>query len=382
MYRFQDLTPMCKHLPDYDGHAVYGLVDERGNPILGIFVHKIGRLEAMDGSISTCGGGIRMPPALFMYPTNTAAFTDGLRLSVDMSKKSAGLNVSLGGAKTVVFTHNVSEWVRQGNTHVLPWESREKIWKAMAEKVMPRIPGYVAAEDVGTTVEDAACIKRYAPWALIAGCTKETDSSPTTVDGMLIALDATLYAYCQVFLGLNQFSFAFQGVGAVGGGLVDSIWREGAHDIWVSDVCGKRLETACNNRSAIRVVPTEEIHKQPADVFLPCALGGTLNEKTIPEIKARMVVGCANNQLAEPQDGVRLHERGILYAPAYLANAGGMVRVICSTITGENVEDMLLRIGETLEMVFADSKKYNLPTSQIAESFAVERIAKLMTSPL
>ncbi|MBI4068475.1 hypothetical protein HY413_03660 [Candidatus Kaiserbacteria bacterium] len=379
MYRYKDLTPFCKHLPDYDCHKVYGLVDDRGRPILGIFVHRVGKIKALNGSIATCGGGIRW---WWEYATDMEVFTVGLRTSTAMSQKSAGLKVSLGGAKTIIFPHNIPGWVTdQHGVRTWPWHIREAIWRAMAEEVMPHIPGYVTAEDVGTQVKDVACIKQYAPWAHVAGSTEQTDSSPTTVDGMMIALETTLYAYCNMFLGWSDIRVAVQGVGNVGGGIVGHLRKGGAHDLAISDFNPKRLETLCEKYGSLHIVPTDRIHREPVDVFMPCGLGGTLNTQTIPELNALMVVGCANNQLAEFEDGMRMHERGILWAPDYIANAGGMVMVNASTVTGGSIPEMLKIIGENLEEIFADSKKYNLPTSRIADELAAGRIKKFMSLP-
>jgi len=378
-YRYKDLTLFCRHLPEYDGHKVHGMVDELDRPILGIFVSRIGSVKALNGNIATCGGGIRW---WWQYASDMEVFTVGLLTSTAMSQKSAGLNVSLGGAKTIIFPHNIGGWVADKHgVRTWPWHIREAIWKAMAEEVMPHIPGYVTAEDSGTNVADVACIKRFAPWAHVAGSTEQTDSSPTTVDGMMIALKITEHAYCNMFFESREMKYAVQGVGNVGGGIVGKLRHAGAYNIAVADFIPKRLEVLCQKYDSLRVLPVDQIHQEPVDVFMPCGLGGTLNKETISEINALMVVGCANNQLAEPEDGRRMHERGILWAPDYIANAGGMVMVNVSTVTGGSIPDMLNIIGTNLEEIFVDSKKFNIPTSVIADQLVRARMEKMMTLP-
>jgi len=381
--RFKDLTPLCRSLPDYDGHFVPGLVDANDNPVLGTFVHRLGSgIPAVVGGIATCGGGIRWKREC-MHQTDLDAFTDGLRLPIDMSKKSAGLNEPLGGAKTVVFGHNIPPAdVNSAGFCTWTWETREEIWKAMAGEIMSRVPGYVAAEDSGTTVDDAKCLKKHAPQAIVAGITKETDSSPTTADGLMIALEATQSAFSAMYFPVYYFAYAIQGIGgAVASALVKRLDDEYVGTVVGCDTSPQNLEKVLKGFDRVKAVDPKDIYQQDVDVFMPCAFGGTLNKDTIPLLKARMVVGCANNQLSTPEDGRRLHERKILYAPAYIANAGGMAMVFTSTITGGDLKEMLQRIGTTLTRIYDESRAGGMPTSDVADAMVAQYIKEHMSLP-
>ena len=168
---------------------------------------------------------------------------------------------------------------------------------------------------------------------------------------------------------------AIQGCGHVGYFLAGELARVGAKLI-VTDVDPTKVKRVVDEHGASALAP-EEIDSAAADVFAPCALGGVINDQTIPRIKAELVVGAANNQLLEPRHGDLLEKRGILYAPDYAANAGGVINGCCREMLGWDVPRTLAKtdaIHDTLLTIFAIAEQEKIPTYQAADRLAEERL--------
>lgn len=386
MYYYKRLEHLCERMREYDGHVIHGLVDEYERPVLATFIHRMGRgVPALEGGVAdSCGGARWLMSSTAL--TDPGCFRDGLRLSRGMSFKSALLDYPsgypLGGAKTVVFGHNVGgHTVRPDGLWEWPWEVRTRIWKPFAREVMVRVPGHITAEDSGAKCPDMAYIKGCLPSALVSGHTEATDPCPITAQGVYIGIKAALQERYGPEWTMRDTSFAFQGVGGVGAKLLQMLWADGARNIVFSEISEPSAVAALSGREGLLRVPAEAIYDMECDVFVPCALGGILNAQTIPRLNVQIVAGPANNQLLTPEDGWALHRCGILYAPDYGINAGGLADVIMKVLTGESLEAVLPRIGENLRTIFRRSRESGRPTSAVADEIAAERIANYMRLP-
>ena len=309
-------------------------------------------------------GGCRMWP----YASEEEAIRDVLRLSRGMTYKSAMANLKLGGGKSVI--------IGNPRTHKTP-----ELLAAFARALEQLNGRYIAAEDSGTSVADMKYMAQFTQH--VAGIvdkpsdegTRSGDPSPATAYGTFIGIKAAV----KEKLGrdsLDGLRVAVQGVGNVGFDLARQLNEAGAQ-LWVTDIHREPLLQAGRELGATVVAP-EEIFGLDVDVFAPCALGAVLNDTTIPQLKAKIVAGAANNQLAEPRHGVELMKRGILYAPDYVINAGGIIDVYHERIGFDR--SALLKhiegIHDNLMEVFERARKEERPTGEVADAIAEERFKR------
>lgn len=295
------------------------------------------------------------------------AIYDVLRLSRGMSFKNAMAGLRLGGGKSVII----------GNPKELGTADLMRAFGRMVN----RLGGtYYAAEDVGTNTEmlGAASEATNFVCGLDGGEFGTGDPSPHTALGVFTGIQAAV----KHKLGtdsLNGVSVAVQGVGHVGQFLVGHLLKAGAK-VTVTDIVDANIE-AVKAMGDVTVVGTDGIHALDVDVFAPCALGGGLNPKTLDDIKAKVIAGAANNQLeTEGVEDEELRKRGILYAPDYVINAGGIISVE-SEVYKEKLdetarEEKVLRIGETLTKIFKASDAEGRPTGIIANEMAEDIIRR------
>ncbi|MDZ7711094.1 MAG: Glu/Leu/Phe/Val dehydrogenase dimerization domain-containing protein [Roseovarius sp.] len=254
-------------------------------------------------------GGLRMR----VYDSDAAALEDVLNLSRGMSYKNTAAGLPLGGGKAVI----IGDPARDKTPELL---------RAMGRAIDALEGRYWTAEDMGMSPDDMAEIARETRYVAgrDQGAHASGDPSPVTAQGVLSAMRA---GAAQVWGrgDLRGRHVAVQGLGHVGWHLVRLLHEAGAR-LSVADMDGARAATTAAEFGAELVEPGA-IHAVEADILAPCAIGGVLNEGTIPEIRAAMICGAANNQLATPEDADRLHARGILYLPDYVANGGGIINV-------------------------------------------------------
>ena len=309
-------------------------------------------------------GGCRMWP----YATEEEAVRDVLRLSRGMTYKSAMARLKLGGGKSVII----------GN----PRTDKTPALLAAFARALEQLNGrYIAAEDSGTSVADMKFMTQFTQH--VAGIhdkpsdegTRSGDPSPATAYGTFIGIQAAV----KERLGrdsLDGLRVAVQGVGNVGYDLARQLKEAGAQ-LWVTDIHREPLVQAGRELGATVVAP-DEIFGLDVDVFAPCALGAILNDSTIPQLKASIVAGAANNQLAEARHGVELMKRGILYAPDYVINAGGIIDVYHERIGFERAA--LIRhiegIRDNLMEVFERAREEERPTAEVADAIAEERFRR------
>jgi len=306
-------------------------------------------------------GGTRMWP----YATEQEALNDVLRLSRGMTYKAAVSGLNLGGGKAVIW----------GDPNK---DKSEALFRAFGRFVNSLNGRYITAEDVGIDVNDMEYVLRETEY--VTGVHQvhggSGDPSPFTAYGTLQGLMAAL----NVKFGnedVGKYSYAVQGVGHVGMEFVKLLHERGAK-IFVTDINKDAVQRAVDEYGA-EAVGLDEIYDVPADIYSPTALGGTLNENTIDRIKAKVICGAANNQLANEAIGDELHRRGVLYAPDYAVNAGGLMNVSLE-IDGYNRERamrMLRTIYFNLGRIFEISQRDGIPTYRAADRMAEERITAI-----
>ncbi len=306
-------------------------------------------------------GGVRMRP----YADTEQATQDVLRLSRTMTYKNALAGLNVGGGKAVILGDPKTD-------------KSELLFRAFGRCVETLGGRYITAEDVGTDVNDMEQV--YQETEYVVGVHQvhggSGDPAPFTAYGALQALMASLqkrFGHEEV----GKTSIAVQGLGHVGMEFVKLLKDRGAK-LFVADLDPARVERAVAEYGAEAVKPNE-IHTLPVDVFAPCALEGAISADTLPDLKAKVICGSANNQLTDPALGLELVQRGILYAPDYAVNAGGVMNVSLE-IDGYNRERamrMMRTIYHTLSRIFALAEAEGIPTQQAADRIAEARIAQL-----
>ncbi|MBW3667165.1 MAG: leucine dehydrogenase [Actinobacteria bacterium] len=274
---------------------------------------QVSGLKAIIAIHSTALGPALGGTRFFPYESEEAALQDVLRLSKGMTSKAAAAGLDLGGGKAVIIGD--------------PREDKsERLFRAYGRIVDSLQGRYITAEDVGTTPSDMDVVRRETKWALgnSVALGGSGDPSPVTARGLVAAAKAVAHK----LWGDSELTgrrFAVQGVGKVGSAFAQLL-AEARAEVIVSDAYESAVEAAVE-KYGVKPVEPDEIHKVDCDFFSPCALGGILNADTIPELNCQAVVGSANNQLATEADAERLAERGILYAPDFVVNAGGLINV-------------------------------------------------------
>ena len=301
------------------------------------------------------GGGTR----LRVYPTPGDGLADAMRLSGAMTRKFAAAGIPRGGGKAVLAVPELPTGA-----------ARRKLLLRYGDLVASLGGTYRTAGDMNITPEDLDIVAERTEW--VYGTTSRGGNSARgTAIGTRYAIRATIE---HVFGSpeVRGVRILVQGAGSVGANLVRLLQADGA-EVLVSDVDVSRAAIT----GAVVVAPDDVIGTE-CELYAPCAVGGTLNRDTIPRLRCRAVAGCANNQLAEPEDGDRLHEAGILYAPDYVANAGGVIQLVGLEDLGWNetqLEEGLARIGETLRALFRTAAENGITPAAAAEQLATERVA-------
>lgn len=299
-------------------------------------------------------GGCRM----WDYASDEEALVDALRLSKGMTYKNAMAGLTMGGGKSVII----------GDAKTI---KSEALFKAFGE-ALNRLNGrYLSAEDVNITTDDIAITNTVTPF--VTGTEgKSGNPSPFTALGTFLGIKACVKHKLNRD-DLTGLKVAVQGLGSVGYGLCEHLYKAGAI-LFVTDINQAALDKAATQLNAT-IVGLDEIYDQDVDVYAPCALGASINDYTISRLKAKIVAGCANNQLAEKRHDQALVDNGILYAPDYVINAGGIINVsfeedYCVEKSTKKVEE----IYDTLLDVFTKADEQNRPTGIIADEMAREII--------
>lgn len=316
-----------------------------------------------DTTLGPALGGLRM----WSYKSEEDALFDVLRLSKGMTYKSAVAQTGLGGGKAVIIGDSRKE-------------KRPELFQAMGELINALEGMYITAEDVGISVGDLDQVASTTKW--VSGRSREDggsgNPSPYTAHGCFVGIKACLEETWGS-PSMKGKTFAIQGPGAVGFPLAQSIVEAGGKVI-VADVNPDNVERAVRELGA-RAVDPDKIFEVSCEVFVPCALGAILNDETIPRLRAKIIAGCANNQLRDPSRHAQvLKDMGILYAPDYVINAGGIINVSCEFAPGGYHEALAMpkidNIYNALKEVFATARTRNITTAQAADEVAERRLAE------
>jgi len=311
-----------------------------------------------DTTLGPAIGGCRFWP----YANDAEALSDVLRLARSMTYKAAMADLPFGGGKAVII----------GDPKVA---RSEGLFRAFGRAVHCLAGAYYTGEDVGTCPADMDWAGAETPYVLGRNEVGSGDPSPVTAHGVLLGIKAAV-RHRFGHDDLQGLRVAVQGLGSVGGKLAAALAREGAQTI-VADLDGERAARIAEEIGA-RHVGCAEIMTIDAEVFAPCALGGVIDDANMTRLSCDIVAGAANNQLREQRHGDALHARGILYAPDYVINAGGLINIAQELRAGGYDRDRALAhvatIETTLSEIFERSEREGLPTHQIADEVALERI--------
>ncbi len=339
------------HLDRYDYGEVHLKLDKATGLRAIVAIH--------DTRLGPSLGGCRF----IHYDSDEAAVVDALRLARGMTYKAALAGLPHGGGKSVIM---------RPSQHF----DRVALFRAFGKFIDDLRGHYITAEDSGTGLEDMEVIRSVTKW--VTGVDPSHggsgDPSPFTALGVRRGIEACV----EKKLGKSTLAgvhVVVQGVGHVGYHLCRELHEHGAK-LTVADVDPLKAERAKRELGA-KLVPLDGIFDVDCDVFAPCALGSALNDETIPRLKARIVAGAANNQLAQPRHGDDLHARGILYAPDYAINAGGLINVAQEAVgyDEKKARAKTLEIHGTIAEIVDRSEALKAPTHKVADMLAEERLS-------
>ena len=341
--------------PSFDAHeSVHSFYDSASGLRCIIAIHST--------HLGAAAGGCRM----WQYKTGDAHITDALRLAQGMSYKNAMAGLELGGGKAVIW----------GDPRR---DKSPELFKAFGRAVQSLQGRYYTAEDVGIDVADieiAATETSYVAGLNSSGAAASGDPSPITAIGVYRGiLECAKRAFGSD--DLNGRKIAVQGVGSVGGDVARHAAKAGA-DVFIADISEEDLKTVQTDTGAT-VVDPNDIYDIDVDIFSPNALGAIVNEGTLERLKAKVIAGGANNQLIVPEMGEFLRRKGILYAPDYVINGGGIINVaaeISGNYSREWVDGKLDTLIETLGSVLDEALETDTPTNIVADKIAVQRIGR------
>ena len=355
-----------KHLKGRAALGSFELIEKHGDHEEIIFCHdKSVGLKAIiaihNTSLGPALGGTRM----WNYKNEDEALVDVLRLSKGMTYKAAASGLNLGGGKAVIIGDSKTQ-------------KSEGLFRAFGQFVNSLNGRYITAEDVGTNVTDMEYIYMETPW--VTGIPKDFggsgDPSPYTAHGCLMGIKAAAKEKFQTD-SLKGMRIAVQGLGNVGSNLVNYLINEGAV-VTVADIDQARVKMM-HDKYGVKALDPNEIVISECDIFAPCAMGAIINDDTIGKLKCKAIAGGANNQLAEARHGQMLKELGILYAPDYVVNAGGLMNVFVELegYSPDRAFEKTKRVYDNVLNVFELAKKDNIPTNIAADRFAEQRIATI-----
>ncbi len=306
-------------------------------------------------------GGTRM----WQYNNEWEALNDVLRLSRGMTYKAAITGLNLGGGKAVI--------IGDAKTQKTP-----ELMLRFGEFVHSLGGKYITAEDVGMVTEDMDLVRTVTPY--VTGISQEKggagNPSPITAYGVFMGMKAAAkFAYGDDIL--EDKTVYVQGIGNVGEALVEHLTNEGAN-VFITDINQGRLEEI-RDKYSVKIYEGSNLYAEEMDIYAPCALGATINDETLPQLKAKVIAGAANNQLAdELKHGKLLQDKGIVYAPDFLINAGGIINVYAELENYDRKEIMRKteNIFNTTIEILEHAKENHITTYQAAYNIAQARIDK------
>lgn len=346
---------MLFNAPDFDAHEAVHFIHHAPTGLSAIIARHSTHL-------GPAAGGTRF----WTYASDTHALADALRLSRGMSYKNAMAGLPMGGGKAVI--------LRTPTT-----QKSDAFLHAFADAVEALGGSYVTAEDVGMTEHDMVTLTartHHVAGLPVAPGQVGGNPGPATAQGVFLGLRAAIAHQLarESFKGLH---IALQGCGSVGTALAEKLAAAGAR-LTLADRTIEHAQ-ALATRLGAKAVPTDEIMRTPADIFSPNALGAVLTAESIAALDVAIVAGAANNQLATPEDGARLAARGILYAPDYVINAGGIINVVAEYLgraSQPQVTADIAAIEGRLAAIFAEADRSGRPTATVADAMARRLIGR------
>lgn len=346
--------------PEFDQHESVHYFHDAGSGLQAVIaIHST--------ALGPAAGGCRR----WQYVSDAEALTDALRLSRGMTYKNAVAGLPFGGGKSVILASDLAP-------------KSTELFTAFGKAVASLDGRYITAEDVGISVDDMRHVQvetEYVSGLPTSGDDAGGDPSPWTALGVFLGIKAA----AEVRLGsdsLEDLRIAVQGVGHVGLYLCRLLHEAGA-TLVVADVNQDNLKLARDELPVTEVSPSDLLFSD-VDIVAPCALGNILTSATIPKIRAKVIAGAANNQLATDADGARLAEREILYAPDYVINAGGIISVAHEyrgNSSRSEVNTDVSRIPERLRAIFDEAQASARPTNRIADEMAQRTVAAGPSGP-
>ena len=344
--------------------GIFEQMEKYGHEQLVFCYDKASGLKAIIGVHDTTLGPALGGTRFWAYEQEEEAITDVLRLSRGMSYKNAAMGLNLGGGKAVIW----------GN----PREDKsEELFRAFGKFVQSLHGRYITAEDVGTNVEDMNYVLMETD-SVVGRGDVSGDPSPVTAFGVYRGMKAA----ARIAFGsesLKGRTVAVQGLGKVGYHLCEHLNDEGAKLV-VTDIIAENVARVVKEFGAV-AVSADQIYGVDCDIYAPCALGATVNDETIPQFKCKVIAGAANNQLKEPRHGEVLRDKGILYAPDFVINGGGVINVAEEfNPSGYNRDRAYARVAtiyDKLMRVFRIAQEQQISTARAADVMAEERIHKI-----
>jgi leucine dehydrogenase len=339
---------------EFDGHEHVAFYQDKASGLKAI-------IAVHNSNLGNALGGCRMWP----YANDEEALRDVLRLSKGMTYKAAMAGLNQGGGKAVIMGDPRTE------------KTPEKLL-AMGKFIDSLSGKYISAEDSGLTVDDLKLMGKKTEYVSgiqakyhINSEPADGNPAPSTAYGVFVGLKTTVEKVLNS--ELKGVKVAVQGLGHVGMRLAKHLYKEGV-ELYVTDIHPENIEKAVNEFSAIAVRP-EDIYDLDVDVFAPCAMGAILNAKNIARLKAKVIAGAANNQLAKEEFGQMLADKGILYAPDYVINAGGIIDIFHQSISSSDkkLRDHIEKISDTLFEIYNRAELQGIATNIVANQIAEER---------
>jgi len=329
-------------LPEFDDHRILNFLQDS----------KTG----LRAYVSIHRGGIKAPAfgatRYWHYRHEEDAIKDVLRLSETMSHKSAMAGLKYGGAKAVIMSNGVKD--------------KKAVLRSYAEKLDYLHGHFVTGTDAGMTREDLLVMARVSD--NFVGL--KANPEKATVDGFFEALEVCMRTYFGDF-NLSGRSFSVQGLGKTGLGIVERLYENGA-TIYASEVDKERIREVKRAFPKVNMVASDRIYDKEVDVFVPCALSHSINRNNIGKLKVKIIIGSANNQLEDDNMGEKLMRKGIIYAPDFVVNAGGLISVIdeYDPIRLGSIEEKIKNIGKNIKKIITASNKRKEPTNVVANCMA------------
>ena len=338
--------PEPSTLKEFDNHKLITFNYEKDIGLCGfIAIHRLNKKHPSFGATR-----------FWNYTTEKEALMDALRLSKAMSYKAALAGLPGGGAKAVLVKNSLSE------------NNKEKVFIEYARRVNYLSGKFVTGSDVGLKKEDVVKMRKISPYFVGTKVSPEVFTALGVFHSIKVCLKHILGSD-----DMTKRSIAIQGIGKVGGNLLKLLYKE-TQNIFIADIDDNKIKSIKKEYPKVKIVSPENIYKRKVDIFSPCALSGCINYKNIHELNCKIILGGANNQLEDKNLSEVIYKMGILYAPDYLVNSGGLISVYSEykkrRQSLKNIRVKVKNIGSSLQKILDESNKSGKSPSETADKMA------------